>query len=98
MMAAMVLSSGDAFVGLRLRRAGRGLRQRPHDRAPRKRDLEVVLALAGRTVEQRVSDLPEDRLARLAADQQLFDVGKAPGLVGPPPQSAGRPRGPRGPP
>src|ERR1051325_6364076 len=50
--------SPDAFVRLRLRRAGRGLRQPAPDCAPRQLDLEIVVAEAARCA------LEEGRRAR----------------------------------
>src|ERR1051326_6350254 len=51
--------SPDPFIGFRLRRTRRRLRQRAHDRAPRQRDLEVVVAEAACFAQHRIGCVRE---------------------------------------
>src|ERR1051326_5650342 len=73
--------SPDAFVRLRLRRAGRGLRERAHDRAARQLDLEIVVAEAARLAQEDLRRARKTLARRRRAGEGLFRRAVAPRLV-----------------
>src|SRR5262249_20099353 len=73
-------SSGDLLRRLRLRRSARGLRERPHDCAARKIDLERVGPVTLGVAQQYVRRAGKSRRARLLAVQGGLSLGIAPRL------------------
>src|SRR6185369_12820088 len=73
--------SPDFLDGLRLRRAARGLAERPHDGAPRQPDLEVVVPVAFGAAQHEVGGLRKCACIGALAAQGGFGRGNAPRLV-----------------
>src|SRR5947209_13852713 len=73
--------SKDFLVCLRLRRALRRLRQRTHNRAARKFDLEIVMAVAFGATQRCVGSLLEARLRCRLSAQRRFGGPVAPRLM-----------------
>src|SRR3954449_7679007 len=69
------------LVGDRLRRPPRGLAERPHDGAPRKANLEVVVSVAFGAVQQPIRGLRKCGGVGALSEQGRFGRGTAPWLV-----------------
>src|SRR5215207_5790682 len=69
------------LVGQRLRRTPRGLTERPHDGAPRKANLEVVVSVAFGAVQQPIRGLRKCGRVGALSEQGRFGRGTAPWFV-----------------
>src|SRR5205809_5391881 len=69
------------LVGDRLRRPPRGLAERPHDGAPRKANLEVVVSVALGAVQQPIRGLRKCGRVGALSEQRRFGRGTAPWFV-----------------
>src|SRR4051812_32793959 len=73
--------SPDFLDGLRLRRAARGLTERPHDGASRQPDLEAVVPIAFGAAQHEVGGLRKCACVGALTAQSGFGCGNAPRLV-----------------
>src|SRR5262250_1441135 len=77
----MAITSPNLLVGLRLRRALRGLRERAYDAAPRELDLEGIVRVAASFPQQHIGGAGKrGAIGRLTAQRRLRRL-IAPGLM-----------------